>query len=98
VAPELVADLADLLRRVAGTASSDQAGTITINLVGGVDGSEIERQLRAVADRWSEMHPGVRVRVTSDEQRPHRHPKFRRTAASPEGADVVTAGSPAGPE
>jgi hypothetical protein len=99
VAPELVADLSDLLRRVAGRATVDHSGTITIDLAPGVDRSEIERELRAVADRWSEMHPGVRVRVTADdERRPHRPLTRRRGVPRHEHADVVTAGSPVTPQ
>jgi hypothetical protein len=99
VAPEIVADLSDLLRRVAGRAAVDHSGTITIDLAPGVDRSEIERQLRAVADRWSEMHPGVRVRVVADdERRSHRLPTRRRSVATHERADVVTTGSPATPQ
>jgi hypothetical protein len=64
VAPELVDDLTDLLRRVAGRAASDEGGAITITFAPGVDVSSFERELRAVLERWSDMHPGVRVRVS----------------------------------
>ena len=68
VAPELVDDLADLLRRVTGGAASDPTGSITINLAPGVSASETEKQLRTVVHRWSEMHPEVHVRVSADEE------------------------------
>jgi hypothetical protein len=63
IAPELVDDLTDLLRRVTGRAASDDGGGITVRLAPGVDPSDVERELRAVVHRWSEMHPGVRVDV-----------------------------------
>ena len=72
VAPELVDDLTDLLRRVAGRAASDEGGAITITVAPGVDVSSLERDLRAVLDRWSDMHPGVRVRVTPSARLPAR--------------------------
>jgi hypothetical protein len=76
VAPELVDDLTDLLRRVAGRAASDEGGAITITFAPGVDASRLERDLRAVMDRWSDMHPGVRVRVTPSAGLPTR--RWRR--------------------
>jgi hypothetical protein len=99
LAPEVVADLADLLRRVAGRAADDQTGTITINLASGVDRADIERQLRTAVDRWSEMHPGVRVRFTADDELgSHRAPAPPRSVAGQERASVVTSGSPASPQ
>jgi hypothetical protein len=99
LAPEVVADLADLLRRVAGRAANDEAGTITINLAPGVDRADIERQVRTAVDRWSEMHPGVRVRLTADDELgSHRAPASPRSVPDQERASVVTSGSPASPQ
>jgi hypothetical protein len=81
VAPELVADLADLLGRVTGRAASDQAGAIKVKLAPGIDWSKAEQDLRAVLHRWSEMHPGVRVRISAEEERRRRSP--RRLASRP---------------
>jgi hypothetical protein len=91
VAPELVDDLADLLRRVAGRAASDQAGSITINLAPGVSASEIEKELQAVVHRWTEMHPAIRVRVISDEEVTERRRWKRRPAAEDEHPNAVDA-------
>ena len=65
VAPDLVDDLTDLLRRVMGTARSDPAGGISVGLARGAERSEVEQELRQIVDRWSEMHPGIRVRVAA---------------------------------
>jgi hypothetical protein len=89
VAPELVDDLADLLRRVAGRASSDEGGTITITFARGADTSGIERDLRAVLERWSEMHPGVRVRITPSATVPRRG---RRPRPIPDESEAHTRG------
>lgn len=92
VAPELVADLTDLLRRVAGRAEADQAGAITISLASGVDRSDIERELRAVVHRWSEMHPAIRVRVTDADEAPQRRrATFRRKVERQELAEATAA-------
>jgi hypothetical protein len=92
VAPELVSDLTDLLRRVAGRAEVDQAGAITISLAPGVDRSDIERELRAVVHRWSEMHPGIRVRVTDGDEGAHRRRATRRrTVETQERAEPTAA-------
>jgi hypothetical protein len=80
VAPELVDDLTDLLRRVAGRAASDDGGAITITFAPGVDAASFERDLRAVVDRWSDMHPGVRVRVVPSTTAPNR--RWRPTASA----------------
>jgi hypothetical protein len=97
VAPELVADLTDLLRRVTGRAESEQSGAIRVSLAPGVDPSGLERELRAVLDRWSEMHPGVRLRVTVDaEARPRRRNAFRRSGDAQERAKAAAAGTVAG--
>jgi hypothetical protein len=77
----LVADLVDLLGRVTGRASSDQAGAIKVKLAPGIDWSKAERDLRAVLHRWSEMHPGVRVRISAEEDRRRKSP--RRLASRP---------------
>jgi hypothetical protein len=99
VAPELVADLTDLLRRVTGRAESEHSGAIRVSLAPGVDPAGLERELRAVLDRWSEMHPGVRVRVTVDtEARPRRRTAFRRSTDARERAEAATAGTAAGPQ
>lgn len=93
MAPELVADLTDLLRRVTGRAASDQAGAITIKLAAGVSLSDVERDLGMVVHRWSEMHPGVRVQVTADDAAPR--PPRRRTRRRGVGAEesMAVAGS-----
>jgi hypothetical protein len=96
VAPELVADLTDLLRRVAGRAEADQAGMITISLAPGAVPSEVERELRAVVHRWAEMHPGIRVRVTDDESPQRRRATFRRPVEMQEPAEATPAGTIAG--
>jgi hypothetical protein len=99
VAPELVADLTDLLRRVTGRAEREHSGAISVSLAPGVDRSGLERELRAVLDRWSEMHPGVRVRVTVDaEARPRRRMAFRRASDSQERKEAATVGTVAGPQ
>jgi hypothetical protein len=72
----LVDDLADLLGRVTGRAASDQAGVIKVKLAPGIDSSKAEQDLRAVLHRWLEMHPGVRVRISSEEDR--RRKRLRR--------------------
>ena len=92
VAPELVDDLTDLLRRVAGRAASDEGGAITITFAPGVEASELERELRMVLDRWSEMHPGVRVRVLPRVSLPTR--RWRRHRAIP-GESQVSASAQA---
>jgi hypothetical protein len=81
VAPELVDDLIDLLRRVAGRAAIDEGGAITITFAPGVNASSLERELRAVLDRWSDMHPGVRVRVMPSAKLPAR--RWRRDRPIP---------------
>jgi hypothetical protein len=86
VAPELVDDLTDLLRRVAGRAASDEGGAITITFAPGVEASNLERELRTVLDRWSDMHPGVRVRVTPSATHPTR--RWRRQRPVPGEAQV----------
>jgi hypothetical protein len=96
VAPELVADLTDLLRRVAGRAEADHAGAITVSLAPGAVQSEVERELRAVVHRWSEMHPGIRVRVTDDESPHRRRATLRRAVEMQEPADATPAGTIAG--
>jgi hypothetical protein len=96
VAPELVADLTDLLRRVAGRAEADQGGAITVRLAPGVERSDVERELRAVVDRWSQMHPGIRVRVTDDEPPYRRRATFRRAVEMQERAEAAPAGTTAG--
>jgi hypothetical protein len=93
VAPEVVADLTDLLRRVTGRAENDQDGAITVKLAPGVDRSEFERELRAVIHRWSEMHPGIRVRVTEDDQAPKRRRATRRAVENQERAETAAAGT-----
>jgi hypothetical protein len=94
VAPEVVADLTDLLRRVTGRAENDQDGAITVKLAPGVDPSEFERELRAVIHRWSEMHPGIRVRVTEDDQAPkRRRATSRRSVETQERAETAAAGT-----
>jgi hypothetical protein len=94
VAPELVADLTDLLRRVTGRAASDQDGGITVTLAPGVDLHEVERDLRAVVHRWSEMHPGVHIQVAAGAKVPHapRRRTFRRRARSEQPVAVATTG------
>jgi hypothetical protein len=82
VAPELVEDLTDLLRRVTGRAATDEGGAITITIAPGVDASDLERELRAVLDRWSDMHPGVRLRVTPSATLPTRRWRRQRPTAS----------------
>jgi hypothetical protein len=89
VAPELVDDLADLLRRVTGRAASDPAGSITIKLAAGVSAAEIEQELRAVLHRWSEMHPEVRVRVSADEEVSERRRWMRPRLARDEQAKAA---------
>jgi hypothetical protein len=93
VAPEVVADLTDLLRRVTGRAENDRDGAITVKLAPGVDRSEFERDLRAVIHRWSEMHPGIRVRVTDDDQAPKRRRATRRAVETQERAETAAAGT-----
>jgi hypothetical protein len=82
VAPELVADLADLLRRVTGRAASDETGAIAVSLAPGVSPSDAERDLRTVLQRWSDMHPGIRVRVTLDGRLSQSSRRWRPVAAS----------------
>jgi hypothetical protein len=89
VEPELVADLTDLLRRVTGRAASDQAGAITVDLAAGVSLSDVERELGIVVHRWSEMHPGVRVHVTADDEVP-RLPRRRKRRRGVEAALELT--------
>jgi hypothetical protein len=96
VAPELVADLTDLLRRVAGRAEEDQAGAITVSLAPGADRSDVERELRAVVHRWAEMHPGIRVRVTDDEAPHRRRATSRHAVEIQERAEAAPAGTIAG--
>jgi hypothetical protein len=94
VAPEVIADLADLLRRVAGRAENEQDGAITVKLAPGTDRSEFERELQAVIHRWSEMHPGIRVRVTEDDQRSNRRrATSRRAVETQERAETAAAGT-----
>jgi len=95
VAPELVADLTDLLRRVTGRAASDQDGGITVTLAPGVELPEVERDLRAVVHRWSEMHPGVRVQVIAAGAKvpqPLRRRTFRRGGRPEQPVAVATTG------
>jgi hypothetical protein len=94
IAPELVADLTDLLRRVTGRAASDEAGGISISLAPGVDPSDIERDLHAVIHRWSEMHPGIRVYVAAGAELPHlpRRRKFRRGVEAEEPVAAASSG------
>lgn len=90
VAPELVDDLTDLLRRVMGRAASDPAGGISVNLAPGAEPSAVAQELRRVVDRWSEMHPGIRVRVAAGgevTQRPLRRVGRRRLEAQESAAD-----------
>jgi hypothetical protein len=95
VAPELVDDLTDLLGRVTGRAASDEAGSITITLAPGVSVSDLERDLRTVLERWSEMHPGVRVRVTpsSGSSRPSRRWKVRKSDQGEGSAAMASDGA-----
>jgi hypothetical protein len=97
VAPELVEDLADLLRRVTGRAASDPAGSITIKLAPGVSASETEKQLRTVVHRWSEMHPEVHVRVRADEEIQARRRWNRRQVSQDEPSTAGGAGVLAAP-
>jgi hypothetical protein len=63
VSPELVADLTDLLGKVTGRAASDQEGAIRIKIAPGTPSSDAIRDLRSVLDRWSEIHPGIKLRI-----------------------------------
>ena len=63
VSPELVADLTDLLGKVTGRAATDGEGAIRITLAPGTASSDAIRDLRSVLDRWSEIHPGIQLRI-----------------------------------
>jgi hypothetical protein len=96
VAPEVVADLEDLLRRVSGRAASDQHGAITVSLAPGAEVPEVERDLRAVVHRWSEMHPGVRVHVGAGAEvsEPRRQRRFRRRVQAEQPVAVASLDAP----
>jgi hypothetical protein len=63
VSPELVADLTDLLGKVTGRAATDGEGAIRIKIAPGTPSDDAIRDLRSVLDRWSEIHPGIQLRI-----------------------------------
>jgi hypothetical protein len=78
VSPELVADLTDLLGKVTGRAASDREGAIRIKIAPGTPSSDAIRDLRSVLDRWSEIHPGIQLRIMVETDS---KPARRRAAA-----------------
>jgi hypothetical protein len=80
VSPELVADLTDLLGKVTGRAASDREGAIRIKIAPGTPSSDAIRDLRSVLDRWSEIHPGIQLRIMVET---NSGAARRRTAALP---------------
>ena len=85
VSPELVADLTDLLGKVTGRAASDQEGAIRIKIAPGTPSSDAIRDLRSVLDRWSEIHPGIQLRIMVET---NTKPARRRAAALPRRFEI----------
>jgi hypothetical protein len=85
VSPELVADLTDLLGKVTGRAASDQEGAIRIKIAPGTPSSDAIRDLRSVLDRWSEIHPGIQLRIMVETDT---KPARRRAAALPRRFEI----------
>jgi hypothetical protein len=81
VSPELVADLTDLLDKVTGRAASDRDGGIRIKIAPGTPSSDAIRDLRSVLDRWSEIHPGIQLRIMAETK----SGPARRRASAPQG-------------
>jgi hypothetical protein len=85
VSPELVADLTDLLGKVTGRAASDRAGAIRIKIAPGTPSDDAIRDLRSVLDRWSEIHPGIQLRIMVENKS---RPAGRRAAALPRRFEI----------
>ena len=85
VSPELLADLTDLLGKVTGRAASDREGAIRIKLAPGTPSSDAIRDLRSVLDRWSEIHPGIQLRIMVET---NSKPARRRAPAQHRGFEI----------
>jgi hypothetical protein len=72
VSPELVADLTDLLGKVTGRVASDREGAIRIKIAPGTPSADAIRDLRSVLDRWSDIHPGIQLRIQIENGKPAR--------------------------
>ena len=64
VQPELVNDLADLVRSVRGRAALEGRDAFSVPVPDSVSPDSAYRELRALLDKWELSHPGFRVQIT----------------------------------
>jgi hypothetical protein len=70
VEPELIDDVADLVRRVEGRAVRDEE-FVTVPFAPGRDSTGAVSDLRRVLDRWADRYPGVHVDLLPSEESDH---------------------------
>lgn len=87
VEPELVEDLEDFLRRVEGRAIRGADDVVTVPLPPGED--RATPRLAPVLDRWSALHPGIRLEVLPNAQKAKR--EFASAVGGAVGRGILSA-------